>query len=85
VNRRQFNLDAKQAIARMQTELTRMQQDTDRQQLRGTSPDDAFEAGYKVALHDLMSLTGPDPRIPGLVTDDDLEPGDTFITEENSK
>ena len=57
----QFNLTIPQAIARMQEELESMQSHP-RGELKDMDPDTAFEQGYKVAIFDLKSLTGPDPR-----------------------
>lgn len=63
----QFNATAEQALAQMQVLLDVMRGQP-RGQLGDMSPDDAFEEGYNVAIHDLAVLTGPDPRVPHSVS-----------------
>lgn len=58
-----YNLTAQQAITEMRVQLAKMQAEADREQLKGSSPDDAFEMGYTLAIADLVSLTGPDPKV----------------------
>ncbi len=58
-----FNLSPEEIVVELQKQLAKMQAETDRNQLKDLSPDDAFEKGYEVAIFDLKMLLGPDPRI----------------------
>lgn len=59
----EYNLPLPTAISRLKDLLARMQAEEDREQLKGMSPDDAFERGYALCIRDLESLTGPDPKV----------------------
>jgi len=50
-----------EALIELQAQLDKMRAETDREQLKDLSPDDAFEHGYAACLMDLRSLTGPAP------------------------
>lgn len=58
-----YNLTAAEALAEMKILETRMKAETDRKQLVGISPDDAFEMGFHNAVISLDILTGPDPQV----------------------
>ena len=58
-----FNLTPEEAIAEMKVQLEKMQNETDRAQLKDLDSDTAYEMGYAVALFDYNHLTGPDPRV----------------------
>lgn len=57
-----YNLSPAEAIAEMGVQLAKMRAETDRDQLKDISADDAYELGYETALFDYRHLTGPDPR-----------------------
>lgn len=63
MNKPKYNLTAGQALTEMKILETRMKAETDRQQLAGVSPDDAFEMGFHNAVLSLDILTGPDPQV----------------------
>lgn len=56
-----FNLTVEEAISTMEAELTKYRA-APRGELKELDPDTAFDEGYAVALSDLRSLIGPDPR-----------------------
>ncbi len=56
-----YNLTLDEAVAEMKVQLAKMRAETDRDQLKGMNPDDAYEQGYEVAIFDLLHLTGPAP------------------------
>lgn len=62
-----YNLSPDEAIAEMQAQLEKMRSETDREQLKDISSDDAYELGYETALFDYRHLTGPDPRETGII------------------
>lgn len=57
---KKHNLSAPDAIQEMKKELERMRELPD--ELSDLSPDEAFNHGYNVAIHDFQSYTGPNPR-----------------------
>lgn len=62
-----YNLTPEEAIAELKVQLDKMRAETDREQLKDISSDDAYELGYETALFDYAHLTGPDPREVGII------------------
>lgn len=62
MNKPKYNLSARLALIEMRKQLRKMRAETDRQQLKDMSPDDAYEAGYESAITDLDVLSGRDPK-----------------------
>jgi hypothetical protein len=59
---RKYNLTSEEAANEMDAQLAKMRADTNREQLKELSADDAFEKGYEIAIFDLRHFIGPDPR-----------------------
>lgn len=59
---RKFNLSLPEAIVEMEAQLAKWRAETDRNQLKDMSADEALERGYEIAIFDLKHYTGPDPR-----------------------
>lgn len=61
----QFNLSLEEAIEVLDEQVKKNRQQTKSGQqtpgLQGMSVDQAYDIGYETLLHDLKSLTGPDP------------------------
>ena len=57
-----FNLSPEEIVVELQKQLAKMQAETDRNQLKDLSPDDAFEKGYEAAIFDFRHYTGPSPE-----------------------
>jgi hypothetical protein len=68
LNPPQYDLTLEQALARLEAEVEKNQQQTDTPLLQGMTPDQAYNVGYETCLRDLQSLTGPDPMEFGVVT-----------------
>lgn len=66
-NEHKYNLTPEEAIAEMEVQLEKMRAETDREQLKDISSDDAYELGYETALFDYRHLTGPNPREVGII------------------
>lgn len=60
-----FNLSLEEAIAVLEEQVQKNTAQTESgevtHQLDGMSLDEAYDVGYATLLHDLKSLTGPDP------------------------
>lgn len=56
-----YNLTVPAAIPYLREQLAKMKAETNRTQLKGISPDDAFEMGYALAIRDVEHYTGPSP------------------------
>lgn len=63
----QYNLTLDQAIERLREEAAKNETQKDTPQLQGMSPDEGYNVGYATAIHDLVSLTGPNPREVGVI------------------
>ena len=59
----QYNLSLAQATAEMKKQLAKMRAEPDRSQVQGLSLDEAVERGYEMAIKDLDSLMGQDPKV----------------------
>lgn len=57
---KKHDLSAPEAIEEMKGELKRLQALPD--ELSDITPDEAFNHGYNVAIHDFQSYTSPNPR-----------------------
>lgn len=57
-----YHLSPEEALAEMRLQLAKMEAETDRNQLKELTPDDAFEKGYAAAIFDFAHYTGPSPR-----------------------
>lgn len=56
-----YNLTPHEALAYLRQQLAKHKAETDRNQLAGVSPDDAFDTGYEACIYDLSHYTGPSP------------------------
>ncbi len=63
----QYNLTLQEAIERLRAEAEKHSQEPPDPILEGVSADDAWVLGYQTCLHDLESLTGPNPREVGII------------------
>lgn len=63
--KKKFNLTLEEAIERLSEQAERNTIQTEQgnvtDQLQGMTVDEAYDVGYATLLHDLKSLTGPDP------------------------
>jgi hypothetical protein len=64
---KQFDLTLEEALPRLDAELLKHRAETDREQLKDISSDDAYDLGYELAIQDLRSLTGPNPMEIGIM------------------
>ena len=62
-----YDLSPEAAIEEMKAQLSKMRAETDRNQLKNISSDDAYELGYEAALFDYAQLTGPNPFEVGVI------------------
>lgn len=63
----QYNLSLEEAIVRLREEAQKHADEDPDPILEGVPVDTAWALGYATCLHDLESLTGPNPREVGLV------------------
>lgn len=61
IQAKKYNQTPAEAIAEMRVQLLKMRAETDRDQLKDVSADDALELGYEYAIFDYDHLTGPNP------------------------
>lgn len=52
----------------LDAQLTKMRAETDRNQLKEVSADDAYELGYETAIFDARHYSGDDPRVVKVIT-----------------
>lgn len=71
-NKPKFNLSLEEAIAELEIYAEKNSRQTREgiitHQLEGMSLDDAYDVGYATLLHDLKSLTGPNPMEVELIS-----------------
>lgn len=93
-NSPKYNLSLQEAIVALRQQSLKNRAQTEdgllTEQLRGMSVDEAYDVGYATLLHDLETLTGPDPFevhavVPTEVGLVDLGPAeDTTLTTEET-
>lgn len=74
--RPQYNLPLDAAIAVLDAQAEKHRNEGETPQVKDMAPDDAWVVGYETAIHDLKSLTGPDPREVGVMIVTPREPVD---------
>lgn len=62
----QYNLPLDKAIEVLEAQVEKHRNEGETPQVKDMTPDDAWVVGYATLLHDLKSLTGPDPREIGI-------------------
>lgn len=63
-----YNLTLPEAIARLQEEVEKNATQKNTPELQGMTPDESYDVGYRTCLHDLISITGPNPTEVGLIS-----------------
>lgn len=63
-----YTLTVEHAILALEAQLAEFVAETDRSQLTGIAPDQAYELGYESAIFDLRKLHNPSPMEISLVS-----------------
>jgi hypothetical protein len=66
-----YNLSLQEAIVFLESQVEKNRKQTETgvetEELQGMSLDQAYDVGYETLLHDLKSVTGPDPMEVSIV------------------